>query len=117
MSDYIKELRQEVAALRKELDKLDDWSNGIQVSLIQLLPLLLRDHSRVMAAQDLLAHSHARYLALNHDPSDGEPGETPELYESRAMLYRTFALLGLWPTVDPHEFATRLRSPVEPPFG
>ena len=105
MSDDVHALRQEIAALRKDFDKLDDWANGIQVSLIQLLPLLLRDHSRLAAAQKMLGHSYDRHLALSLDPTNGEPGETPELFESRAMLYRTFALLGLWPDVDPKGFA------------
>ena len=104
MNEEIEALRREVAALRQQIDAVDDWANGVQVSLIQVLPQLLRDHPRADAVRTMLEHSHDRHQALLLDPQAGEPGDTAALYESRAMLYRTLALLGVWPGIDPQEW-------------
>ena len=56
------------------------------------------------AVRAMLEHSHERHQALLLDPQAGEPGDTAAMYESRAMLYRTLALLGVWPGIDPQEW-------------
>ena len=105
MDEEIRKLRQEVAELRKQIDETDDWANGIQMSLLQVLPLLLRDHPAAEKVQHMLAQSDSRYEELNAHPRRGGKHETPALYESRKMLYRQLALLGVWPGIDANRFA------------
>ncbi len=105
MDDEIQKLRKEVAELRKQIDEVDDWANGIQVSLMYVLPLLLRDHPEVKTVQKMFEHSNARYEELKAHPSRGEKTETAALHESRNLLYRQLALLGVWPDVDPDRHA------------
>lgn len=103
--DEIQTLKREVAELRKTIDEVDDWANGVQMSLVELLPLLLIGHPNVGKAQELLERSDARFEELSAHPLRGEKGETAALYESRKMLYRLLALRGVWPGIDPQEFA------------
>lgn len=105
MDGEIQKLRQEVAALSAQIDEMGDWANGIQVSLLQVLPFLLRGHPEVEKVQRLLEQSHARYEELKAHPRRGGKNETPALYESRKMLYRHLALLGVWPDIDANKFA------------
>lgn len=105
MDDEIQKLRKEVAELRKQIDEVDDWANGIQASLMYVLPLLLRDHPEVKNLQRMFEQGSARYEELKAHPRRGETTETAALYESRKMLYRQLALLGVWPDVDPDRYA------------
>jgi hypothetical protein len=93
-------LRQEISALRTKVEEMEDWTNGIQESLIQLLPHLLRGHPEVAKVQSLLHASEQRYEELLMHPDRAEDAdETAGLYESRKMLYRLLGLLGVWPDV------------------
>ncbi|WP_422097452.1 hypothetical protein [Variovorax sp.] len=88
-----------VAPLREELDKLDDWANGLFVVLADVLPQLLRAHPSAAAAiaprWERAAESFDAVLASGQRKTN--EGESLELLEARKMLYRVFAVVGLWP--------------------
>lgn len=95
--------RQALLALQAEMQETDDWANGIQTMLVQILPLLLRDHTNVKKVQHLLAQSDSRYEELLVHPERAEEGETAGQHEASKMMYWQLALLGVWPDVDPAE--------------
>lgn len=103
MSDS--ELRKEVERLRAEIDAVDDWANGIFQMLVQVLPLLLRNHPNAANVQRLLQDSDVRYEELLAHPERAEKDEPAGLYEAGQMMYRQMAVLGVWPDIDPAEFA------------
>ena len=90
------------AILREEINKVDDWSNGIFAALRDALGHLLgearpiigeglaRDWSR--AAQDF-ERIMAGGQATHHK------GESLEQLEARKMLYRVYVQLGMMPKV------------------
>lgn len=87
-----------VAPLREELDKLDDWANGLFVIFSEVLPALLREHPE-MAAQlaPQWAGAAKRFDALQTSGQRRtKDGESLELLEARKMLYRLFAVAGVW---------------------
>lgn len=99
-------LRQEIAALRQRVDEAEAWADGIQQSLVEVLPFLLRGHPEVSKVESLLRSSSQRYEVLRAHPERAESAdETAGLYESRKMLYHLLALLGVWPGVDPGKAA------------
>lgn len=93
--------RQALLALQAEMNATDDWANGIQMMLVQILPLLLRDHPNVKKIQRLLERSDSRYEELLAHPERAEEGESAGQYEAGKMMYRQLAILGVWPDVDP----------------
>lgn len=96
-----------VAPLREELDKLDDWANGLFVVLTNVLPHLLRAQPEMaakLAPQWRKAAERFEALEVSGARRAGD-GETLELLEARKMLYRIFAVMELWPTG--HAKATR----------
>ena len=88
-----------VAPLRAELDKLDDWANGIFVALTDLIPFLLLKHPALARQLQPQWRSAAeRFDALQTEcNSCSAEGESLELLEARKMLYRIFAVMRLWP--------------------
>lgn len=87
-----------VAPLREELDRLDDWANGLFVVLADVLPPLLREHPHMAAELGPKwagATGHFERLQANGQQRTSE-GETLELLEGRKMLYRVLAVLGFW---------------------
>jgi hypothetical protein len=100
-------LRAEVERLRTEVDRVDDWANGIFALLVEVLPHLLRDHPNVEKIQRSLQAADERYEDLLAHPEHAEAGESAGLYEARKMLHRQLALLGVWPDVDPAAAAER----------
>lgn len=112
----IESLRQEVAALRQQIDEVDDWANGIQKALIVVLPFLLRGHPEAGKVEGLLRHHSDRFEELTAHPERAEAkDETAALYEAGKMLYWQLAILGAWPGIDPAEAARRSLARPAPP--
>lgn len=108
-------LRQEISELRTKLAELDDWTNGIQMALVAVLPFLLRGHPEAAKAQDVLQAADQRYEELLAHPERAESAdETATLYESRKMLNRLLALTGVWPGVAPMDAAQALQKARQP---
>lgn len=87
------------ATLPEEIDRVDDWANGIFALLADLVPLLLREQPEVAAAlKPRWAKAARRYAALQGSgqrrTKDGEPLEQ---LEARKMLYRTMLTMKAWP--------------------
>lgn len=97
--------RQALLALQAEIQATDDWANGVFLTLVQVLPLLLRDHPNVSKVQHLLKAADDRHEELFAHPERAEEGEPAGLHEAGKMLYRQLALLGVWPCVAPAEAA------------
>ena len=87
------------ALLRAEIDKLDDWANGLFVVFTNVLPHLLRTRPELaaqLAPQWCKAAEQFEALqasGMRHTRN----GESLELLEARKMLYRIFAVMELWP--------------------
>ena len=98
----IESLRQEIAALRRQIDETDDWANGIQQVLVVVLPFLLRGHPEAGKVEGLLRRYADRYDELLAHPERAEDRhDTPEKLEAGKMLYRQLVALGVWPGFDP----------------
>lgn len=85
------------ATLRAEINKVDDWANGVFVALKDVLLPLLTDHP--LTAYDIgpqwrKAAEQFERIEQGHPPADTD--ETLEFLEARKMLYRVFELLGVW---------------------
>jgi len=91
-----------VAPLREELDKVDDWAGGLFVVLLNVLPHLLRTQPELAAKLEPQWRKAAqRFDALQaRGARHTRDGESLETLEARKMLYRIFALMGLWPQPD-----------------
>lgn len=105
MNEEVEALRLAVERLREELTATDEWANGVQHLLLAVLPFLLRGHPEAGKVRDLLASATARYEELLAHPHRASPGEALGRYEAKKIAYRTLALLGVWPGVDPRQAA------------
>ena len=92
------ELRQEVARLRAEVDRLDDRANGVLVALTDaLLPLLKANPEAATYLEPTWRAAAERFEQVEANSGQAEDfHETAELLEARKMLYRQFQRLGLW---------------------
>lgn len=97
--------RQALLALQADMNAADEWANGVFLILVQVFPLLLRDHPNVSNVQHLLKAADDRYEELLAHPERAEAGEPAGLHEAGKMLYRQLALFGVWPDVAPAEAA------------
>lgn len=105
-----------VAPLREELDRMDDWANGLFVVLADVLPLLLREHPQMAATLGPKwagAAGHFERLQATGQQRTQE-GETLELLEGRKMLYKVLATLGFWRLLGVSGAAAMQRSPRGP---
>lgn len=94
-------LRQEVAALRAQVDATDDWAIGVFLALETVLPYLLRGHPQVEKVRDLLQAQERSYEdLLAHPHKEGDVHGHASRLEAGKMLYRQLALLDVWPGVD-----------------
>lgn len=93
------ELRQEIEQLRAEIDRVDEWATGLFQVLVDVLHPILKMHPEVAAA----VAPHWRHASERFDAVEANTGqledvdETVERLEARKMLYRMFAIDGLWP--------------------
>lgn len=92
-------LRQEVAQLRAEVDRVDEWSNGLYLALHDvLLPLVRRDPDLAAVLAACWKPVSERFDAVSNNPGQADSfDDTADSMEARKMLYRMFAQLGLWP--------------------
>ncbi|QPF74216.1 hypothetical protein G8A07_15685 [Roseateles sp. DAIF2] len=97
------QVRQEVehrmAPLRRELDGMDDWANGVFAALLDLLLPLLKTHPELgRTLEALWGRAAEQYAELERSPERrAELQTTPELLEARKMLYWVLAQLGHGP--------------------
>ena len=92
-------LEKELAELRLEVDRNDDWAMGLLAVLNDVLPHLLRSNpqmSEQLGASWRKTADRYEALASQTGRADG-PEETVERLEPTKMLYRLFHVLGLWP--------------------
>jgi len=116
LKQEIAELHEQIAGLKAHLDVVQRLSHGLQATLLQVLPELLREQPNPKRAQELLASSYACYKELRAHPEraeqahpEGPPGgETRYEYVSSSWLYESCALSGVWPDVDPKKFREQL---------
>lgn len=88
-----------VEPLKAEINKVDDWANGLYVVLLDVLPGLLKANpalARELAPKWLAAAESFDLIDKHGQPP--EPDEPLEFLEGRKMLYRLFAALKLWPS-------------------
>ena len=86
-----------VEPLKAEISKVDDWANGVFVVLRDVLPYLLKtfpELARNVAPQWSAAALDFDRIDVHGQPA--KPDEPLEFLEARKILYRTFALLGVW---------------------
>ncbi len=86
------------ASVRADLDRHEEWTNGLFVVLINVLPFLLRQHPDL--AQQLESQwrgAAERFEQFDVTEERNAEGETAELLEARKMLYRMLTLLQVWP--------------------
>jgi len=88
------------AVLREEINKVDDWANGIFAALRDLLAVQLRGAPQLGQALAKEWSIAARDFDRIH--VQGQPArqdEPLEYLEARKMLYRLFSHLGAMPKV------------------
>lgn len=93
------EVEQRMAPLRRELDGLDDWANGVFAALLDLLLPLLKTHPELAQTLEAVwSRAAQQYALLQRQPGRAAKLQTsPELLEARKMLYWVLAQLGQWP--------------------
>ncbi|WP_432719874.1 hypothetical protein R0381_003623 [Jeongeupia wiesaeckerbachi] len=91
-------LELQVEQLRAEIDRVDDWANGLFVVLCDLLPPLLKAQPEIAASlaprwKDVAA----RFDAAAAQTGQADDYEPLEQLEARKKLYRIAEQLGAWP--------------------
>lgn len=96
-------VQQETAALRAEIDRVDDWANGVFSVLLELLPPLLKTHPEIAAALEpkwkASAERYEKVLQLQGQSEHFH--ESPEHLEARKMAYRVLLVQKAWPSHSP----------------
>ena len=97
-------IRDETASLRAELDRVDDWANGVFLALEDaLLPLLKAQPDLAERIAPVWQAAAERYDQQDPDPQEEQTddwAQPREQLEARKILYRCFAQMGVWPGVD-----------------
>lgn len=86
-----------VEPLRAEINKVDDWANGLFLVVNDLMPFLLRMHPELASELAPRWRSAAEGFDRIQEGAAPEPDEPLELLEARKMLFRMSDLLKLWP--------------------
>lgn len=85
------------ATLRAEINKVDDWANGVFLALKDVVLPLLKDHPGAACEVGPVWRKAAeQFEQIEQGTPPADPDETLELLEARKMLYRIFDILGLW---------------------
>lgn len=93
-------IRDETEPLRAELERVDDWANGIFVALQEaLIPLLMTHPELAEHLAPVWRAAEERYDRSAHGQAE-DIDEPLERLDPRKMLYRQLAQLGVWPGVD-----------------
>lgn len=96
------ELREEINALRSELDNHREWTDGVYTVLFDLLPFLLRgDPAMAERLGNRWRQVAERYDFITGSGHPDEHDEPPGRMELRKVLYRTLAVSGSWPGHPP----------------
>ena len=88
------------AVLREEINKVDDWANGIFAALRDVLAYQLRESPELGKALAKTWSNVAKdfdQISVQGLPANQD--EPLEFLEARKMLYRLFGLLGAMPKV------------------
>lgn len=102
-TSWVRELLQQeidkaVEPLRRELDELDDWANGVFCALSDLMPVLLKTQPEIARhLEPMWRNASERYDHIGSTDQADDFRETQYLLEARKMLYRQLALLKAWP--------------------
>lgn len=93
------EVEHRIAPLRRELDSMDDWANGVFAALLDLLLPLLATHPELSRElESVWRRAAEQYAELERHQGKAEGIDaTQELLEARKMLYWVLAQLGQWP--------------------
>ena len=88
------------AVLREEINKVDDWANGIFAALRDAIGHLLGEARPIVG--DGLARSWGKAAQdfdsiMGDDKATHHAGESLEQLEARALLYRFYVRLGMMP--------------------
>lgn len=95
--------REEAAQLRAEIDRVDDWANGVFLALFDLLPPLLREHPQIAATiAPMWKKAAQNWDTLQTGTMQGESFDEPEgVLEARKLLYRMLAQHQVFPEHAP----------------
>lgn len=92
------ELEHKLEELRKQVDRLDDWSNGLFAALSDLSLYLLKaqpDLAKLLGpVWEKAAH---RFFEIENEEQASDLHETAELFEARKKLFRILQLYDVWP--------------------
>ncbi|TXT37432.1 MAG: hypothetical protein FD135_3608 [Comamonadaceae bacterium] len=90
-----------VEPLKVEINKVDDWANGLFSVFLSVLPGILRSNpelARQIAPQWKKAAEDFDRIHLYGKPA--RPDEPLEFLEARKMMYRIFGLLDIWKNAE-----------------
>lgn len=87
-----------VEPLQAEINKVDDWANGLFVVLNDVLPFLLRQFPDLAAEVGPAWRGAAEdFDRIDVHGLPAKPDEPLEFLEARKMFFRLFTLMKLWP--------------------
>lgn len=90
-----------VEPLKAEINRVDDWANGLFTVFLNILPSLLKSDpelARQIAPQWKKASEDFDRIHLHGKPA--RPDEPLEFLEARKMMYRIFGLLDIWKNAE-----------------
>lgn len=86
------------AVLREEINKVDDWANGVFVALRDVLMHQFKQNPKlVQAVMGQWALAAEKFNQAENEGVALPEGETLELLEARKMLYELSVVLGSMP--------------------